>query len=237
LMEDLTQGYLRALGEADPQRQAAIWHILAGVEADLVEQFNAFALEFSNVTEPQARISRLPVALPYAVVWLSGYSFDMRKALAIHAHAIARAAHRQPGQLPRDKAFTLMAELFLMQHTCHWFCRSKMVAAARLLARHQTPYAQVLASVAAPTRQAYCQLPKAMKKWLRWLRAVLLGVKPQLSERERVLALLAAIDAGGMPLNPARVNDMARQLGLEVSPRAPMTETIERIRACTQRWD
>lgn len=158
LMEDLTQGYLRALGEADPQRQAAIWHILAGVEADLVEQFNAFALEFSNVTEPQARISRLPVALPYAAVWLPGYSFDMRKALAIHAHAIARAAHRQPGQLPRDKAFTLMAELFLMQHTCHWFCRSKMVAAARLLARHQTPYAQVLASVAAPTRQAYCAL-------------------------------------------------------------------------------
>jgi len=81
------------------------------------------------------------------------------------------------------------------------------------------------------------QLPKAIKKWLRWLRAVLLGVKPQLSERERVLALLAAIDAGGVPLNPARVNDMARQLGLEVSPRAPMTETIERIRACTQRWD
>jgi hypothetical protein len=75
-----------------------------------------------------------------------------------------------------------------------------------------------------------------MKKLLRWLKAVLFGHKPQLSERQRALALLAAIDAGGVPLNPARVNDMARQLGLEVSPKAPMAETIERIRACTQRW-
>jgi hypothetical protein len=42
--------------------------------------------------------------------------------------------------------------------------------------------------------------------------------------------LVAAIDAGGLPLNPARINDIARQLGLEVSSKAPMHETIERIR-------
>ncbi len=76
-----------------------------------------------------------------------------------------------------------------------------------------------------------------MEKLLAWLKAIFFGVKPQLSERQRVLALLAAIDAGGVPLNPARVNDIARQLGLEVSPKAPMTETIARIRACVQRWD
>jgi hypothetical protein len=158
LMEDLTQGYLRALGEVDSQRQTAIWHILSSAETDLVEQFNAFVQEFSNVTEPQARVSRLAIALPYAVKWLPGYSFDMRKVLSIHAHAIAQAANNRLNQSPKDKAFTLMAELFLMQHTCHWFCRSKMVASARLLARHKSPYAQVLASVAAPTRQAYCAL-------------------------------------------------------------------------------
>jgi hypothetical protein len=59
------------------------------------------------------------------------------------------------GLTPRDKAYTLSAELFLMQHTCHWYCRSRAVASARLLARHQTSYAQVLAAVAPSTRQAY----------------------------------------------------------------------------------
>jgi len=48
--------------------------------------------------------------------------------------------------------------LFLMQHTCHWFCRSKTVASARLLARHKTSYAQVLAAVAPQTREAYIRL-------------------------------------------------------------------------------
>ncbi len=158
LMEDLTHGYLRALGETDPQRQAAIWNLLSSTETDLVEQFNAFVLEFSNVTEPQARVSRLPIALPYAASWLPGNTFDMRKLLSIHAHAIAQAASNRLGLEPKGKSFTLMAELFLMQHSCHWFCRSKMVASARLLARHKSPYAQVLASVAPATRQAYCAL-------------------------------------------------------------------------------
>jgi len=38
------------------------------------------------------------------------------------------------------------------------------------------------------------------------------------------------VDAGGLPLNAAIVNDIARQLGLEVSSRARMEETIARIR-------
>ena len=52
----------------------------------------------------------------------------------------------------------MMAELFLMQHSCHWFCKSKPVASARLILRHQTPYEQVLQSVAPDTRQAYLAL-------------------------------------------------------------------------------
>jgi hypothetical protein len=158
LMESLIQGYLRALGEADPGRQASIWGMLEATELELCQQFNNFVLEFSKVDETQARVSKLTFALPYASRWLSGRTFDMRKALSIHAHAITQAASNVQGQAPKGKAFTLMAELFLMQHTCHWFCRSKMVASARLLARHQTPYAQALASVAPQTRQAYCTL-------------------------------------------------------------------------------
>jgi len=42
--------------------------------------------------------------------------------------------------------------------------------------------------------------------------------------------LIKAIDQGGLPLNPIKVNHIARSLGLEVDVKAPMQETIERIR-------
>lgn len=55
------------------------------------------------------------------------------------------------------------------------------------------------------------------------------------AEVVRARALLTALDRGGLPLNPARVNAIARDLGLEVSVRAPMSQTIERIRAALDR--
>ena len=55
------------------------------------------------------------------------------------------------------------------------------------------------------------------------------------SAEQRARDLIAAIDAGGLPLNPARVNDIARQLGLDVSVRAPMEDTIARIRSALER--
>ena len=155
LMENLTQGYLRALGESDPERQAPIWAMLNAQERDLVEQFSRFATAFATVGEADARVSTLPVALPYASQLLPKATFDMRRALAVHARGIAEAVENSHGPTPRDKAYTLSAELFLMQHTCHWYCRSRAVASARLLARHQTSYAQVLAAVAPSTREAY----------------------------------------------------------------------------------
>jgi len=65
----------------------------------------------------------------------------------------------------------------------------------------------------------------------RWLKARLAGRPTACPERQRALDLIAAIDAGGMPLNPARVNQIARDLGLEVSKRARPEDTIARIRA------
>ena len=56
-----------------------------------------------------------------------------------------------------------------------------------------------------------------------------------LTEQQQAQALVAAVDAGGLPLNAARVNQIARQLGLEVSTRAPVEQTIERIRAALAR--
>jgi hypothetical protein len=155
LMESLTGGYLRALGERDPERQAQIWNMLAASEEQLVEQFRRFAADFSAVDLADARVSKLPVFLPEADRFFPDNTFDMRKMLNVHAQGIARAAGNAQGRTPRDKAYTLSAELFLMQHSCHWYCRSRAVASARMLARHQTPYAQLLASVDPQTREAY----------------------------------------------------------------------------------
>lgn len=56
-----------------------------------------------------------------------------------------------------------------------------------------------------------------------------------LTDIQQAQALIAAIDAGGIPLHPLRVNTIARNLGLEISRRAPVEETIERIRAVLSR--
>jgi len=39
-----------------------------------------------------------------------------------------------------------------------------------------------------------------------------------LTDRQQAQALIAAIDRGGLPLNPARINHIARSLGLDVVP-------------------
>ena len=70
--------------------------------------------------------------------------------------------------------------------------------------------------------------------FLVWIRQRLQGRKA-LTEIERARMLVAAIDRGGIPLNPARVNAIARDLGLEVSRKAPVEETVERIRGCLAR--
>ena len=106
----------------------------------------------------QTRVSRLPLPLPLATRLLPTLCFDLRQALLIHAQGLSRVLRNTEQRSPRDKAFVMCAELFLMQHTCHWFCKSKTIASARLLARHQTSYDKVLASVSAPTRAAYLKL-------------------------------------------------------------------------------
>ena len=68
-------------------------------------------------------------------------------------------------------------------------------------------------------------------KWFDFL----LGRRKPLSVEQRARDLIQAVDAGGLPLNAAIVNDIARRLGLEVSSRARMDETIERIRGALGR--
>jgi hypothetical protein len=69
-----------------------------------------------------------------------------------------------------------------------------------------------------------------------WLKK-LLPRRQALTTEQRAKALIAAIDAGGLPLNAAVVNDIARKLGLEVSARARMEDTIPRIRMALKRLE
>lgn len=158
LMEDLTNGYMRALAEQDAHRQAQIWQLLKPSETALCEQLQLLSTECNKVDPVLTRVSKLPLAVPYIDVMFPAVTFDLRKAFGIHAQGLTQAVQSGFTAEPKQKAFTVMAELFLLQHTCHWFCRSKMVASARLLARHQTQYAQVLNAVSAATQQAYRRL-------------------------------------------------------------------------------
>ena len=155
LMQTLTDGYLRALGESQEERRQQIWQLLSTTESQLSEQFGRFAAEFGRLSAADTRVSRLAIALPFADKILPGLTFDMRQALAIHAKGIAHVVQNTGHLSPKDRAYMMTAELFLMQHTCHWFCKSKTIATARMLARHQTPHEQLVASVSAETRNAY----------------------------------------------------------------------------------
>lgn len=71
-----------------------------------------------------------------------------------------------------------------------------------------------------------------LRRWLGGWFAARAELSPELQQG---VDLLVAIDAGGIPLNPARVNQIARNLGLEVSRNAAIEATIERIRAAVAR--
>lgn len=157
-MQTLTEGYLRALGEQDPQRREAVWELLRPTEQELCASLGRVAADFTRVDARERRVSRIPFWMPFARTLPPRASFDMREALALHARGICRAVQDPAARSPRDRGFTISAELFLLQHTCHWFCRSRLVASARMLAHHKTSYGQVLESVSAQTRAEYLAL-------------------------------------------------------------------------------
>ena len=158
LMESLTEGYLRVLGEDDAERRTQIWNMLEQTEQNLNGQFQKFVEAFAQADVQASRGSTLALGLPFALVFAPGATFDMRQLLKVHAQGIEATLNNTEGLSNRDKAFRLSAELFLMQHSCHWFCKSKLIASARMLSRHKTQYAQLLSAVRPQTREAYSRL-------------------------------------------------------------------------------
>lgn len=76
-----------------------------------------------------------------------------------------------------------------------------------------------------------CRQRRLLPRFMQWLR----GIPVEPTEIAQARALIKAIDAGGLPLNPVRINQIARALGLEISNRAPQEHTIARIRAALER--
>lgn len=160
LMGGLIEGYMRALDEKDPERRKQVWAILDNSEKTLADQLQRLATSFSQENAQDTRVSTLPLALPYFDRLMPSHTFDMREALQLHAKAVREACAPDEVDLETRKrmAFTMTAELLLLQHTCHWFCKTRTIASMRLMARQKTPYEQVLKTVSASTLAAYQRL-------------------------------------------------------------------------------
>lgn len=158
-METLTQGYTRAIHEASEARQRQVLETFAQAEQTVAAQVQLLADALQKESRETTRISMLPLCLPYADRFLPIPTRDFRALLQIHAAGLRHVADNEGHWGPKERAYHLSAELYLLQHSCHWYCKSRAVADARLALRHQVKHEKVLDSVSAATRSAY----------LRWL--------------------------------------------------------------------
>lgn len=158
-METLTQGYTRAIHETNENRQLQVLETYAPAERTVAAQIQSLAVAMQKETAQAAGMGTLPFCMPYAERVFPAAMRDFRKLLHIHAAGLRHAVDNEECWNAKERAYHLSAELYLFQHSCHWFCKSRGVANARLLLRHQVNHQKVLESVSAVTRSSY----------LRWL--------------------------------------------------------------------
>ena len=159
-METLTQGYTRAIREEDEARQIQVLETFAQTERAVAAQVQSLADAMRKESAPAASMGSLPLCVPYIERFLPALTRDFRELLRIHAAGLRDVVDNGDGRNAKDRAYRLSAELYLLQHSCHWFCKSRAVADTRLVLRHQVNHGKVLDSVSAATRSAYLQ-------WLR----------------------------------------------------------------------
>lgn len=158
-METLTQGYARAINEDSENRQLQVLDTFTQTEQAVAAQAQTLADAMQAESQQATSLVALPFCVPYAERFLPTLTRDFRELLRIHAAGFRRVVDNAYNLSPKDRAFHLSAELYLFQHSCHWFCKSRAVADARLVVRHQVNHQKVLESVSDETRSAY----------LRWL--------------------------------------------------------------------
>ncbi|WP_397473957.1 hypothetical protein [Pusillimonas sp.] len=158
-METLTQGYTRAIREESETRQLQVLDNFAQTERAVAAQAQSLAEAMQKEDRQAASIGALSFCVPYIERFLPAMTRDFRKLLHIHADGLRHLVDNADELDSKTRAYHLSAELYLLQHSCHWFCKSRAVADARLVLRHQVDHKKVLSSVSTATRTAYL-------KWL-----------------------------------------------------------------------
>ena len=159
-METLTQGYARAIGEESESRQLQVLETYHQTENAVASQVRRLAESMQREDRQATSMCASKICIPYAERFLPAITRNFVDLLNIHAAGLQRVVANEEGLALKDRAFHLSAELYLFQHSCHWYCKSRTVADARLLLRHQVDHQKVLDSVTSKTRDAYLQ-------WLR----------------------------------------------------------------------
>ncbi|MFT0547367.1 hypothetical protein ACMHYO_13660 [Allopusillimonas ginsengisoli] len=156
-METLTQGYTRAIQEQNESRQIQVLETFSQTERAVAAQVQSLADVMQKESAQATGMGILSFCVPYAERFLPAAVRDFRKLLHIHAAGLRHAVDNEDGKDAKSRAYRLSAELYLLQHSCHWFCKSRTVANARLLMRHKVNHQKVLESVSALTRSSYQQ--------------------------------------------------------------------------------
>ena len=159
-METLTQGYTRAIHEETETRQIQVLETFAQTERAVAAQIQKLADAMQQESKQSASMGALAFCVPYAERFLPALTRDFRELLHIHAAGLRHVVDNEEQWDIKNRAYHLSAELYLLQHSCHWYCKSRGVANARLLLRHQVDHQKALESVSAVTRSSYLQ-------WLR----------------------------------------------------------------------
>lgn len=154
-METLTQGYVRAIREESESRQLQVLETYAQTERIVAGQVQSLANAMQKESREDASLVALAFCLPYAERFLPALTRDFRELLQIHAAGLRTVVDNDSGWDPKTRAFHLSAELYLLQHSCHWYCKSRAVADARLALRHQVTHQKTLESVSSVTHDAY----------------------------------------------------------------------------------
>lgn len=158
-METLTTTYARAIQEPMESRQLQVLATVNQTEQAVASQMQRLAQAIKKEPTAATMMGILAFNLPFLTQFFPSMRRNFRQLLQIHATGLRYVADNEANWAPKDRAYHLSAELYLFQHSCHWFCKSRTVADARLMVRHKIDHKKVLASVSEPTRVAY-------EKWL-----------------------------------------------------------------------
>ncbi|MCO7642835.1 hypothetical protein NJI34_39365 [Pseudomonas sp. S 311-6] len=162
-METLTQGYTRAIHEKEETRQRQVLETFAQTERAVAAQVQTLANAMQQENEQATAMGSFSLCVPYIERILPSATRDFRKLLQIHAAGLRQAVDNDSQWDAKTRAFHLSAELYLFQHSCHWFCKSRAVANARLMVRHQVTHEKVLECVSEATRVPYLRWQQKLK--------------------------------------------------------------------------